>query len=159
MGDQGKLQGKLALVTGSGTGLGREVALAFAREGAHVAVHYATSAAGALSTVAEIEALGQRSTALQADLGQVQACFELVDRAAASTAPVEVAFDDTYREGHFGLWAYSNGQDVMFDNLVIDTEIDRNVNRFLQFGFGVLASLRGKSVEAGAATSCYVATR
>jgi NAD(P)-dependent dehydrogenase (short-subunit alcohol dehydrogenase family) len=41
---------------------------------------------------------------------------------------------------------------------VIDTEIDRNVNRFLQFGFGVLASLRGKSVEAGAATSCYVAT-
>jgi len=41
---------------------------------------------------------------------------------------------------------------------LIDTEIDRNVNRFLQFGFGVLASLRGKSVEAGAATSCYVAT-
>jgi len=41
---------------------------------------------------------------------------------------------------------------------VIDTEIDRNVNRFLQFGFGVLAALRGKSVEAGAATSCYVAT-
>lgn len=41
---------------------------------------------------------------------------------------------------------------------LIDTEIDRNVNRFLQFGFGVLAALRGKSVEAGAATSCFVAT-
>lgn len=41
---------------------------------------------------------------------------------------------------------------------VINTQIDRNVNRFLQFGFGVLAALRGKSVEAGAATSCYVAT-
>ena len=41
---------------------------------------------------------------------------------------------------------------------LIDTEIDRNVNRFLQLGFGVLAALRGKSVEAGAATSCYVAT-
>ena len=57
MANQGKLQGKLALVTGSGTGLGREVALAFAREGAHVAVHYANSAGGALSAVAEIEAL------------------------------------------------------------------------------------------------------
>jgi NAD(P)-dependent dehydrogenase (short-subunit alcohol dehydrogenase family) len=41
---------------------------------------------------------------------------------------------------------------------VIDTEIDRNLNRFMQFGFGVLTALRGKSVEAGAATSCFVAT-
>jgi NAD(P)-dependent dehydrogenase (short-subunit alcohol dehydrogenase family) len=41
---------------------------------------------------------------------------------------------------------------------VINTEIDRNVNRVLQFGFGVLAALRGKSVEAGAATTCFVAT-
>ena len=41
---------------------------------------------------------------------------------------------------------------------LINTEIDRNVNRLLQFGFGVLAALRGKSVEAGAATSCFVAT-
>jgi NAD(P)-dependent dehydrogenase (short-subunit alcohol dehydrogenase family) len=79
---QGKLQEKLALVTGSGTGLGREVALAFAREGAHVALHYATSAEGALSAVAEIEALGRQSTAFQADLGRVQACLDLVDRAA-----------------------------------------------------------------------------
>ncbi len=41
---------------------------------------------------------------------------------------------------------------------LINTEIDRNVNSFMQFGFGVLAALRGKSVEAGAATSCFVAT-
>jgi NAD(P)-dependent dehydrogenase (short-subunit alcohol dehydrogenase family) len=41
---------------------------------------------------------------------------------------------------------------------LINTEIDRNVNPFMQFGFGVLAALRGKSVEAGAATSCFVAT-
>jgi NAD(P)-dependent dehydrogenase (short-subunit alcohol dehydrogenase family) len=41
---------------------------------------------------------------------------------------------------------------------VIDTEIDRNLNRFMQFAFGVLVALRGKSVEAGAATSCFVAT-
>jgi NAD(P)-dependent dehydrogenase (short-subunit alcohol dehydrogenase family) len=41
---------------------------------------------------------------------------------------------------------------------VIDTEIDRNLNRFMQFAFGMLVALRGKSVEAGAATSCFVAT-
>ncbi len=41
---------------------------------------------------------------------------------------------------------------------VIDTEIDRNLNRFLQFGFGVLTTIAGKTVAEGAATSCYVAT-
>lgn len=41
---------------------------------------------------------------------------------------------------------------------LINTEIDRNVNRFLQFSFGVLAAMSGKTVEAGAATSCFVAT-
>ncbi len=41
---------------------------------------------------------------------------------------------------------------------LINTEIDRNVNRFLQFGFGVLAAVSGKNIEEGAATSCYVAT-
>jgi NAD(P)-dependent dehydrogenase (short-subunit alcohol dehydrogenase family) len=41
---------------------------------------------------------------------------------------------------------------------LINTEIDRNVSRPLQFAFGLLAALRGKSVEAGAATSCFVAT-
>ena len=41
---------------------------------------------------------------------------------------------------------------------VIDTEIDRNLNPALQFGFRMLASVSGKTVEQGAATSCFVAT-
>ncbi len=41
---------------------------------------------------------------------------------------------------------------------LINTEIDRNLNAFLRFGFGVLTAVSGKSVEQGAATSCYVAT-
>ena len=41
---------------------------------------------------------------------------------------------------------------------VINTEIDRNMNGFMQWGFGVLAAVSGKSIEEGAATSCYVAS-
>lgn len=41
---------------------------------------------------------------------------------------------------------------------VIDTEIDRNLNRVTQFAFGLLTAVSGKNVEQGAATSCYVAT-
>ena len=57
-----------ALVTGSGQRLGRAMAVYLARRGFEVAVHYASSAAGAQETVAEIAAQGGRAIALQADL-------------------------------------------------------------------------------------------
>ena len=49
-----RLAGKKAIVTGSGTGIGREVALEFARQGANVALHYAHSDTGAKSAVEEM---------------------------------------------------------------------------------------------------------
>ena len=61
------MSGKRVLVTGSGTGIGREIALEFARQGADVAVHYSHNDAGARSAVAEIHALGRRAEAFQAD--------------------------------------------------------------------------------------------
>jgi glucose 1-dehydrogenase/3-oxoacyl-[acyl-carrier protein] reductase len=75
------LQGKCALVTGSGTGLGREIALEFARQGADVVLHYARSAKGARSAVEEIQDMGRRASVFQADLRTVEACRTLVDHA------------------------------------------------------------------------------
>lgn len=63
------LAGKTALVTGSSRGLGQAIALKLAREGAIVAVNYASDAAAAADTVARIEAAGGRAFALQAKLG------------------------------------------------------------------------------------------
>jgi len=61
------LEHKRALVSGSGTGIGREIALDLARRGADVVVHYLREEAGALDAVAEIERLGRRSAAVYAD--------------------------------------------------------------------------------------------
>jgi NAD(P)-dependent dehydrogenase (short-subunit alcohol dehydrogenase family) len=77
------LEGKLVLVTGAGTGIGRGVALELARQGAEVVLHYATSAQGAQAAVAQIEAMGRRAIAIQADLGVVAECRRVVDEAAA----------------------------------------------------------------------------
>ena len=61
------LRSKNVLVTGSGTGIGREVGLEFARQGANVAFHYSSTKAGAASAMAEAVALGVRAAAFQAD--------------------------------------------------------------------------------------------
>jgi NAD(P)-dependent dehydrogenase (short-subunit alcohol dehydrogenase family) len=61
------MQGKRVLVTGAGTGIGRGVALEFAREGAAVALHYGRDQSGAVSAVEEISRNGGKANAFQAD--------------------------------------------------------------------------------------------
>lgn len=80
-----ELAGKVALITGGGTGLGREVALRLAREGMNLAVNYAHSRQEAEQTVAELQAAGVRAGAFQADMAEIPQIRELV-------AQVERAF-------------------------------------------------------------------
>lgn len=77
----GKLAGKRAIVTGSGTGIGREVALEFARQGADVVLHYAHSDSGAKSCLEQIKAMGRKATALQANFDIVDEVVKLGDDA------------------------------------------------------------------------------
>jgi len=73
-----KLQGRVALVTGAGSGLGREIALTFAREGADVAINDIRKDA-AVAVCAEVEALGRKALPLPADVSdsvEVAAIFE-----------------------------------------------------------------------------------
>ena len=72
MSDRRRFEGKKVLVTGSGTGIGRGIALEFAKEGADVALHYAHSDVGAKSAQEEILAMGRRATALKASFENVE---------------------------------------------------------------------------------------
>jgi 3-oxoacyl-[acyl-carrier protein] reductase len=77
------LRGQVALVTGGGRRMGREIALTLARAGADVVVNYSQSRSGAEATAREIRALGVRSLALRADVArpaQVAAMFGRVER-------------------------------------------------------------------------------
>ena len=76
-----KLQGKRALVTGSGTGIGREIALEFARQGADVVLHYSHSGVGGSPAVEEIRRLGRRAEAFKADYDCVDEVQWLARRA------------------------------------------------------------------------------
>lgn len=74
-----RLAGKLALVTGASHGIGKAIALTFAREGADVALTYRGREAGARDTVAQIEALGRRAFAFQAEMTALNG--DIVDEA------------------------------------------------------------------------------
>src|SRR6476619_2327080 len=67
---RGKLNGKVAVVTGASKGIGASIALHLAREGAAVAVNYASSRAGADRIVSEIVGNGGKAVALQADVSK-----------------------------------------------------------------------------------------
>jgi 3-oxoacyl-[acyl-carrier protein] reductase len=78
-----KLLNKAAVVTGGGRGVGRAIALAYAREGADVIVNYVSSDQTALEVVAEIEKLGRKAKAVKADVsrqaeaeGLIKACVD-----------------------------------------------------------------------------------
>lgn len=80
------LLGKTALVTGAGRRLGQVLALALARAGADLLLHYQGSHAGVEETAAGVRAAGRRATPLQADLTDAAAVERLVT-AARSAAP------------------------------------------------------------------------
>ncbi len=75
-----KLQGKAALVTGASRGIGREIALELARQGANVAVNYSGSEARALEVVAEIQSLGREAFAVQCDVANSESVTDMVKR-------------------------------------------------------------------------------
>jgi 3-oxoacyl-[acyl-carrier protein] reductase len=72
-----RLEGKVALVTGASRGIGREIALELAREGASVAVNYSGSEAKALAVVDEIKAMGQDAFAIQADVSNSESVNDM----------------------------------------------------------------------------------
>jgi 3-oxoacyl-[acyl-carrier protein] reductase len=73
-----KLSGKVALITGGGTGIGRATALSLAKEGATVVVNYSKSETEAAGTVSDLRSLGARSSAVKADVSSDRAVREMV---------------------------------------------------------------------------------
>lgn len=85
-----RLAGKKALVTGASRGIGREIALAFAREGADVACNYNQREDEALSLVAEIEGMGRSAYAIKGDVSKPDDVAAMVASATASLGQIDI---------------------------------------------------------------------
>src|SRR5438552_1031922 len=85
-----RLQGKVAVVTGSSRGIGRAIAVRFAREGADVVVNYVRGADEARQACAEVESAGRRSLLVQADLGSAADARRLIDEGVRHFGTLDV---------------------------------------------------------------------
>jgi NAD(P)-dependent dehydrogenase (short-subunit alcohol dehydrogenase family) len=85
-----KLLGKVALVTGGDSGIGRAVAVHFAREGADVAVLYLSEDKDAADARREVEAEGRRCLTIRGDIGDEGFCREAVERTVGELGRLDV---------------------------------------------------------------------
>ena len=86
----GKLEGRVALITGGDSGIGRAVAIAFAREGADVAISYLDESDDARETIRWIEKAGRRALALPGDITDRAFCRSLAQTVAARLGRLDI---------------------------------------------------------------------
>lgn len=86
----GRLLGRAALITGGDSGIGRAVAIAFAREGADVLVSYLSEEEDARETARWVEEAGRRALLVPGDIGEENHCRGLVERAMAEFGRLDV---------------------------------------------------------------------
>ena len=111
----GKLEGKVALITGGDSGIGRAVAFLFAREGADVAINYLPAEQSDAEEVKRsVEAVGRRCLLLPGDLTRANTCRQIVERTVKAFGRLDVLVPNA---------AYQTRKESAAD--VTDEELDR----------------------------------
>jgi len=95
----GRLMGRKALITGGDSGMGRAAAIAYAREGADVAInYYPTEEEDAKAVIALIRAEGRKAIALPGDLRDENFCIKLVNDAAKALGGIDILVNNAARQ-------------------------------------------------------------
>jgi NAD(P)-dependent dehydrogenase (short-subunit alcohol dehydrogenase family) len=97
-----RLRGKTALITGADSGIGRAVALAFAREGADVMVSYLNEDEDAAETKRLVEEAGRRCYLVAGDISSADHCRQLVKQAIAAFGRIDILVNNAAHQMSFG---------------------------------------------------------
>ncbi len=89
-----KLEGKNAVVTGGGRGVGRAISIAFAQEGANVVVNYAGNQKAADEVVEIIKGMGRKAVAVKGDVGQEADAQKIIDTCVESLGSIHILINN-----------------------------------------------------------------
>ncbi|MFC1995087.1 SDR family NAD(P)-dependent oxidoreductase [Chloroflexota bacterium] len=95
----GSLENKTALITGSSRGIGRSIALRFAKEGANIIVNYSKSADEAMSVLKEIESLGAKVIGIKANVSRYYEVDQMVSECEKTFGEVDILVNNAGRIG------------------------------------------------------------
>ncbi len=131
-----KLKGKVALVTGASRGIGRAIAISLAKEGAFVAVNYASNAKAAQEVVQLIQDAGSDATAYQADIADISAVEKMVAEIMEKQGGIDILVNNA------GVWRGGKLQKVQPADW--DKVLDTNLKGMLCCTRAVLPSMLEK---------------
>ncbi|MDN3657389.1 SDR family oxidoreductase [Ferruginibacter paludis] len=100
----GKLQGRKAIITGGDSGIGRAVAIAFAREGADVAISYLNEDDDAQETARYVEEAGRKAILIPGDISDPQHCKHVIEQSVKELGEIDILINNAaYQATHESL--------------------------------------------------------
>ncbi len=143
----GKLEGMAALITGADSGIGRAVAVLFAREGADVAVAYHSSTKDARETARHVEAEGRRCLLLKGDVKDIAWCRRAVKKTVNAFGRLDVLVNNAAFQEH------SDSIEDIDDERLRET-LDTNIGGYVRMARAALPHLKrgGSIINTGSVT-------
>jgi len=99
-----KLEGKVALVTGSSQGIGQAIAVRLAQEGADIVIDYRSHPEGAQETLTKVEATGRKGFTIKADLGIVNDVHQMVAQGVQHFGKLDILVNNAGLEKNASFW-------------------------------------------------------
>src|SRR5690606_24744848 len=110
----GKLKGKKAVITGGDSGIGKAVAIAFAREGADVLISYLNEDEDARETEKYVKEAGRKAVLVPGDISKEEQCRKIIDTAVKELGVIDILVNNAARQMQHNTLAESSTKELDF---------------------------------------------